>query len=49
MRYNAFAMITNKIFIDTKKIKSMASETITEIQKKAVEWVRKSCEIHILM
>lgn len=37
MSYHAFAMITNKIFIDTKKTKSMPSQKITEIQKKAVE------------
>lgn len=37
MRCDALAMITNKILIDTKKIKSMLSENITEIQKKEVD------------
>lgn len=35
--YHALEMITNKIFRDTKTIKGMLSQKITEIQKKAVE------------
>lgn len=35
--YHAFEMITNKIFIDTKKTKTMLSQKIVEIQKKEVE------------